>query len=496
MNSLNDSAVPIDLDPFQNASPGTHRNIIRTNNAGKPQESLGDGERYSVHHTVKNALDRLEALDASYHSTIELLRDSALLMAQVSDQRKQAEAPRALEGLPFTVKDVIDVAGARTTGGSRSRSNASRVRYSADVIERLTTAGAIPIAKDSTTEFAIGGMHTPMKGACLNPWNIERWSGGSSSGTAVAVASGVVPFGIGTDVNGSVRMPAAFCGVTGLKPTKGRISKKGVLPMSWSTEVVGPIARDAAIIRAVFSSLAPEQSPADALELDERCDQTGPSHVPETVRLAVLRSIIGDCDRAVIDGLEGFLECVSRMGVSIANEDVQNARFAGDAAARIVGPEASVIYGSNENAWHEYDVFTRDRLLKGLRSQTTDYLRAKQLGVQLQKELHNVLGRFDAVVIPSVPGSAPRVSDSMMSINGREVETYSEQSRYVAICSLTGFPAISFPTGFDKSGCPVSTMLISSPGQEHLLISLVEMYQSQTQHHRQMPDLSGVWSRL
>src|SRR5699024_1338612 len=131
-----------------------------------------------------------------------------------------------------------DLAGARTTSGSRTRQNIAPAAQSAKVVHRLVHAGAIPVAKDSTSEFAIGDMHTPLKGPCLNPWDTTRWAGGSSSGTAATVATGVVPFGLGTDVNGSVRMPAAFCGVVGLKPTRGLLPNNGVLPMAWSTETV------------------------------------------------------------------------------------------------------------------------------------------------------------------------------------------------------------------------------------------------------------------
>ena len=443
----------------------------------------------SVRQHMAETLKRLTKVDHELANAIELLTDSALQFASESDKRFANQSARPLEGLPFRVRDVIDVRGARTTGGSLTRAERPPAERSAEVIRRLMAAGAIPIAKDSTTEFAVGGMHVPLKGPTLNPWDTTRWSGGSSSGTAVSVATRVVPFGIGTDVNGSVRMPAAFCGVTALKPTKGVVRTSGMIPMSWSTEVVGPIAQDAHTIRAVFEVMAapaisPQHTPSDQVGQTTRSAEVDPA----TLTLAVPRStIFQDCDEAVLEGLEDFLATFESIGASIVPQHIPHAELSAEAATQIVAPEAALIHRKNVRNWQQYSSFTQNRLIRGLASRTVDYLRAQQFTADLQNNLYDILGEADVLVIPTVSAAAPTVRDEIMYIKSQPVSAFSHQSRFTAISNITGFPAISFPTGFDQSGCPISTMLIGLPHQEDKLISLVENYQHLTSHHRRLP---------
>lgn len=447
-------------------------------------------ESKTIQENMVKTLERMTKVDEQLATTIELLRESALDLASESDQRLAARQPRLLEGLPFTVKDVIDVRGARTTGGSLTRAERAPAERSAEVIRRLVSAGAIPIAKDSTTEFAVGGMHVPLKGPTLNPWDTARWAGGSSSGTAASVATRVVPFGIGTDVNGSVRMPAAFCGVTALKPTKGVIPTSGIIPMSWSTEVVGPIAQDAQTIRIVFEIMAsPQFSSVDQDKSHQVSETTRPAEIdPAATTFAVPRStIFQDCDDAVLEGLEDFLSAFESLGASIVPQHIPHAELSAEAATQIVAPEAALIHRENVRNWQNYSSFTQNRLIRGLASHTVDYLRAQQFTADLQNNLYDILSEADALVIPTVPAAAPTVRDELMYIKSQPVSAFSHQSRFTAISNITGFPAISFPTGFDQSGCPISTMLIGLPHQEQKLISLVDTYQHISHHHRRLP---------
>lgn len=487
-------AVPTTGDPLH-----VRRNIrgqrpetaeAGTTQAAKVRNAWFDASK-SIRENMVETLDRLGKVDQELSTTIELLRDSALQLAAESDERLANQSPRDLEGLPFTVKDVIDVRGARTTGGSLTRAERAPAERSAEVIRRLMSAGAIPIAKDSTTEFAVGGMHVPLKGPTLNPWDTARWSGGSSSGTAVSVATRVVPFGIGTDVNGSVRMPAAFCGVTALKPTKGVIPTSGIIPMSWSTEVVGPIAQDAETIRAVFEVMASSASTAQN-NASQAPPVTRATEVdPADITLAVPRStIFQDCDEAVLEGLEDFLFTFESIGASIVPQHIPHAELSAEAATQIVAPEAALIHRENVRNWQDYSSFTQNRLIRGLASRTVDYLRAQQFTADLQNNLYDILSEADALVIPTVPAAAPTVRDEIMYIKSQPVSAFSHQSRFTAISNITGFPAISFPTGLDQSGCPISTMLIGLPHQEDKLTWLVEKYQQISTHHRRLP--SGI----
>lgn len=422
---------------------------------------------------IERTLLHLTNVDKMLATSIEILNSFAHNQALDSDKRLEAFPPRPLEGIPFTVKDVIDIAGIRTTGGSTTRHHHTPAAHSAEVIVRLLSSGAIPIAKDSTSEFAIGDMHTPLKGPCRNPWDPARWAGGSSSGTAVSVATGIVPFGIGTDVNGSIRMPAAFCGVVGLKPTRGLLPMNGILRMASSTEVVGPIAKYAKTLHSVL----PVLKNTSALK-----SQAGdsPTFLPRDIRLAVPHpSVFSNCDNSVIEGMNDFLELIETQGGTIFTPSLPDMTYAPVAARLIVAAEAAYEHCHEPNAWHEYSAFTRQRLEYGRAISATDYIRGQQYSRALGKKLRRILDQVDAIVLPTVPGTAPRISDAIMTINDTEVETYQRQSEFVSICSITGFPAISFPTGFDQSGLPVSTMLIGAPRQEERLISIVDTYQAQ-----------------
>lgn len=432
----------------------------------------------STTYHLEHVLHELAIIDQTLATSTELLRDAALTMAAESDRRQAANTARPLEGMPFTVKDVIDVAGARTTGGSKTRENIEPAHESAQVIQRLLHAGAIPVAKDSTSEFAIGDMHTPLKGPCSNPWDVSRWAGGSSSGTAATVATGVVPFGIGTDVNGSVRMPAAFCGVVGLKPTRGLVPSHGVMPMAWSTEVVGPLARDATTLREVF------------LVMRDSTPSAVPSPVPDRqLRLAVPQDdIFLDCDASVLAGLEDFLTTMQAYGTESVLTTMPEAAFAAQSTRQIVATESAYVHCHDSDLWREYTVFTQQRLQLGLSTKATDYIHAQHQSRALSRVLTAMLNDADAIVMPTVPGTAPKIADAMMTINDQEVETYLHQSRFVSLCSVTGFPAISFPTGFDHGGRPVSTMLIGAPRHEEQLIAIVETYQAHSDHHLVSPD--------
>lgn len=355
------------------------------------------------------------------------------------------------------------------------------------MIARLEKAGAIPVAKDSTTEYASGGMNTPLKGPCRNPWNPERWSGGSSSGTAVSVASRVVPFGIGTDVSGSVRMPAAFCGITGLKPTHGRLPLDGVIPMSWSNEVVGPMAVDARTVAAVFDVMcgidtagtSPEEKGGVAGLSDDDLGR---------FRIGIPRGgLFSACDMAVLDGMQSMAEQLGSLGATTTDAELPHAELAHQAAAEIVYPEAFTIHHPGFYDWNDLEAFTIDRLSRGSVVTASEYLRAKQYGLLLRRELLVLLSDVDALLIPTVPASAPTIANSTMRINGKEVPSFVHQSRLAMICNLTGLPGLTVPTGFDATGCPVAATLITNPYREDVALHLAQAYQSHTIHHLRIP---------
>lgn len=436
---------------------------------------------------VAHALSDLREAHADFNCTARFLADPSTERAARLDADLDPGADGPLAGIPFTVKDVIDVAGAPTTGGSNTRRHAAAAERSAFAIRRLEAAGAIPIAKDSTTEFAASGPETPLMGVCTNPWDTSRWAGGSSSGTAVAIATGAVAFGVGTDVGGSIRLPSAWCGITGLKPTAGRISRSGVIPMSWSAEAVGPMARDAATVAAVFQVMAGQD------------DEDPRTHAASAVTASIPESVAGmsvvvptdplfvDCDESITSGIREVTDVLHEEGVSRRETTIPDAQHAHDAGYQIIFPELAAVHRPLSISWDGYGPMTARRMSRGITSPVSDYLRALQFGTHLQSVLLGELDDADALLVPTVAGSAPTHPDALMTINGEQVPAFGHQARITMICNLTGFPGLSFPVGFDASGLPVSAMLIGRPQEEHRLLALAMAYQRSTTHHTQRP---------
>lgn len=436
---------------------------------------------------VTQALSELRDAHVDFNCTARFLADSSTERAAKLDAHEDSGADGPLAGIPFTVKDVIDVAGAPTTGGSNTRRHAPAAERSAFSVRRLEAAGAIPIAKDSTTEFAASGPETPLMGVCTNPWDTSRWAGGSSSGTAVAIATGAVAFGVGTDVGGSIRLPSAWCGITGLKPTAGRISRSGVIPMSWSAEAVGPMARDAATVAAVFQVMAGQD------------DEDPRTHAASAVTAAVPKSVAGmsvivptdpmftDCDESITRGIREVTDILHEDGVRNRETTIPDAQYAHDAGYQIIFPELAAVHRPQSVSWDEYGPMTARRMSRGITSPVSDYLRALQFGTHLQSILLRELDGADALLVPTVAGSAPTHPDALMTINGEQVPAFGHQARITMICNLTGFPGLSFPVGFDASGLPVSAMLIGRPHEEHRLLALAMAYQRSTTHHTRRP---------
>ncbi|MDT7695681.1 MAG: aspartyl-tRNA(Asn)/glutamyl-tRNA(Gln) amidotransferase subunit, partial [Pseudonocardiales bacterium] len=439
---------------------------------------------------VTEALAKCKRVHERLNCTIATLDDRALAAAEDSARRWADGRPRALEGVPFAVKDVIDVAGVPTTNGSWVYGDRPAAE-SATVVRRLEEAGAIPISKDATTEFAVGGPHPPRFGACRNPWDPERWAGGSSTGTAAVVATRVVPFGLGTDVGGSVRLPSAWCGLTGLKPTAGVVPRTGVFPLSPTTETVGPLAVsavDAALVFAVirgpdghdprigdpatFPPFEPPEEPADLAGL----------------RIALPGGYLTElCDGAVRDGVAALVEVLTDAGASVVAGELPSAAEALPIGYQIVFTEAAALHRVNAARWSEYDPVLVRRISQGITTPAVDYLRALAFRAELQRELDTVFAAADLIVVPTCPSTAPRLPECAVVVDGVEYPLYAAQSRSTMLGNLTGAPGLALPTGFAPDGCPVSAQLIAAPHREELALRVARLFQARTDHHRRVP---------
>lgn len=436
---------------------------------------------------VETALARLAAAHEVLNCTITVLGERARHRAAVSDRRWADGTARPLEGVPFTVKDVIDVAGVPTTCASYRRGDVDAAE-SATVVARLEAAGAIPIAKDATTEFAVGGPHPRRFGACRNAWDPRRWAGGSSTGTAAAVAARAVPFGIGTDVGGSVRLPSAWSGLTGLKPTAGTVPRTGVEPLSWTTETVGPIARsarDAALLLAVMRG--PDGHDARVGELPPFAPPAVPSDL-DGLRVAVPGGYLtGLCDSAVAEGVAALVAELECGGATVVPGGIGSAAAALPIGYQIVFAEAASLHRHDADHWADYDPVTVRRISQGITTPAADLLRALQFRVELQAELDTLFEGADVAVVPTTPSTAPVLPDCTVDVNGVEHPLYAAQSRSTMLGNLTGAPGLAVPTGVAPDGCPTSAQLIVPPHREGVALAAAAWFQQRTAHHLRLP---------
>jgi aspartyl-tRNA(Asn)/glutamyl-tRNA(Gln) amidotransferase subunit A len=447
---------------------------------------------------VAGALERLRTAHAALNSTIRFLDERATRAAAESTRRWAQGRARPLEGVPFGVKDVIDVAGVPTTAGSWCHGDVPAAA-SATVVRRLEEAGAIPVSKDATTEFAVGGPHPPRFGAVRNPWDAGRWAGGSSTGSAAAVAARAVPFALGTDVGGSVRLPSAWCGLTGLKPTAGAIPRTGVFPLSWTTETVGPLTRSAADASRLFALL---RGPDGA---DPRAGELPPFAPPDRRDLAGLRvAVIGGevtafCDADVRAGVDVVVDQLAAAGADVVTAELPRGAAALPIGYEVVFAEAATLHRLDRDRWDRYDPVTVRRISQGITTPAVDYLRALQFRAELQRELDAVLDRdrggADLLVMPTCPSTAPTLpgtgpeagSGAVVVVDGETFPLYAAQSRTTMIANLTGAPALALPSGFARDGCPTSVQFVGRPHDEATLLWAARAVQARTDHHRQGP---------
>ncbi|MDD7916709.1 amidase [Actinomycetospora callitridis] len=435
---------------------------------------------------VDDALARLAAAHEALNCTIRVLDDRARAAAEESAHRWASGTPRPLEGVPFGVKDVIDVAGVPTTAGSWCHGD-EPATASATVVRRLEDAGAIAVSKDATTEFAVGGPHPPRFGAVRNPWDRERWAGGSSTGSAAAVAARAVPCALGTDVGGSVRLPSAWCGLNGLKPTAGAVPRTGVFPLSWTTETVGPIARSARDAERLFAVL---RGPDGA---DPRSGPLPPWDVPDGGDLIGLRIAVPGgaftelCDAAVRAGVAHLVDVLVAAGAEVVAGEVPSAGEALPIGYQVVFTEAATLHRVDADRWDRYDPVVVRRISQGIVTPAVDYLRALQFRVELQRELDAVFADADLLVVPTCPSTAPRLPEGTVLVDGEEFPLYAAQSRSTMLGNLTGAPGLAVPTGLAPDGCPVSAQLVAAPHREATALWAARVFQERTSHHLLAP---------
>jgi aspartyl-tRNA(Asn)/glutamyl-tRNA(Gln) amidotransferase subunit A len=437
-------------------------------------------------------LERIDRLDARLRAYITVCADRAIEAA------RQAESAvlhggrlGPLHGVPMGVKDQFDTAGVRTTMGSRIF--AERVpAEDATIVTRLGQAGAILLGKHNLTEFAFGGTIAPPFGQPRNPWNTDADPGMSSSGSGVATAAALCAASIGEDTGGSVRIPAAWCGVVGLRPTWGLVSRRGSFPLCWSMDTAGPLTRtveDAALVLGVIAG----HDPADPLTSqrpapDYRAALTGDVR---GVRVGVLRELVegetvGHVRSATLDAVRVLQDA----GAIVEERSIPLLTQAGAVFMAVADSEGAGLHMRWLRArGTDYDQGTRRRLLTvGLLPTALHHVAVRARAV-IRRDLLDALRRSDVLVAPTGHREAPTIAEATAPVTSRQdaAGKFFTRRSYTSPASLAGVPAIALPCGFAPSGLPVSVQVIGRPFDEATVLRVAHAYEQATEWHRHRP---------
>lgn len=441
--------------------------------------------------TTEAVLDRVDKIDRQLNSFITLLRDQALDQARAAEQEiANGQYRGPLHGIPIALKDLYYTKGIRTTAGSKILSDFIPT-YDATVVSRLQDAGAILIGKLNMHEFARGATNSSsLIGACYNPWDTLRVTGGSSGGSGAAVAAGLCYGALGSDTGGSIRIPAAFCGIVGLKPTYGRVSRHGVFPLSWSLDHVGPMTRTVTDAALMLQTIAGHDRQDPTTRAAVVPDYTAPlTEDIEGVRLGIPQEFYFEqLDSEVSESVRAAIQTLERAGAHTEEISLPLSQYAG-AAGRIISlTEAAEIHEPFlKTRLADYSPDVRAGFLTGQLILGKHYIKAQRLRSLIRQEMAAALQRVDALITPTVPIPAPRIGQTTIDIGQEHLETLWALSRLTRPANLTGFPAISVPCGFTQDGLPIGLQLTGRPFAEASILQIAYAYEQSTTWHQRRP---------
>ena len=430
------------------------------------REALGRRD-VSSEELVHAALDRAEAL-SSLGIFITLCADEALAAARrADDAAARGDSLGALHGIPITAKDIIHSSGVRTTSGSKIFADFVP-EEDATCLAALRNAGAVLLGKTNLHEFAYGVSNVnPHYGPARNPWDTDRITGGSSGGSAAALAVGIGLGSIGTDTGGSIRIPSALCGTVGLKPTYGKVSRRGVTPLSWSLDHVGPMARTVEDQAVLYDVLTGGDS------------ASGLTAQTKGLKLGLHESYFFDnIDPEVEASVRAAIVELESLGMELVPIDVPEIELQAECRNIITFAEAASFHEKNiRRRPEDYGEGPRELLRFGLTISATDYLASLRARRRVVRAFTKAFRDIDVLAAPATAAAAPRIEDEVLD-NGEELRT--GLLRLAGPFNTTGFPAMSLPCGFTEDGRPIGLQLAAAPGHEARLLQVAYAYE-QTQ---------------
>jgi aspartyl-tRNA(Asn)/glutamyl-tRNA(Gln) amidotransferase subunit A len=452
-------------------------------------------KEFSCQELTRAYLDRLERLGPRYNALALLLKESAVSKAKDVDGDIKRERFRGmLQGIPYGAKDLLSARDQPTGWGARPYAG-QVFKYDATVIKKLAGTGAVLTSKLAMVELAGGGGYrfpaASVSGPGLNPWNRSHWSGGSSSGSGAAVAAGLVPFALGSETSGSILTPAAFCGVTGLRPSYGLVSRYGAMALSWTLDKVGPLGRSAEDCGYVLQAIAggDNKDPGTAGKSFYYVPQFARPLNELTVAYAPV-DFDGWADPAARAGFQAAVEVVRSLGVKLVEARIPDFPY-GAVLGPVIGAESASIFEEFIRGG-KVDELADKKQIAGLKASldipATDYLKAMRIRSLIRQAFHEFFAEYDAILTTSRSGPASRISEALDAASGRPAPADRGFSGIIPAGNLAGLPALSLPCGF-AGELPIGIQLVTRAFNENLILAIGKAFQDRTDWHKRRPKI-------
>jgi aspartyl-tRNA(Asn)/glutamyl-tRNA(Gln) amidotransferase subunit A len=437
-------------------------------------------------------LDRIQQLDARLNCFIMLTPELALQQAARAEKilrksrKSSSKQAASLLGIPIALKDLYETRGIRTTVGSTFFKDYIPAK-DAFIVSCLNAAGAVILGKLNMHEIALGVTNVnPHFGPCRNPWDLNHITGGSSGGSGSALAAGLCLGSFGSDSGGSIRIPASLCGVVGLKPTYGRLSLRGIIPLSWNTDHAGSMAR-IVLDTAILFQAVDRPDPLDPSSIPVRRDSPTRNIEAPITGLKIAR-LVGEyferTDPEINQAMDEAVHVFQQLGAQIETLELEGIKEAAQANLLMVTADAAAFH--RERLASHPDGFGSDvlrRLQSGAAYTSSEYALARRSQTLLRHKFTQVLTQYDLALMPTTPVAAPPIEGT------DAVEQARLLTRYTAPFNLTGLPALSLPCGFTSQGLPIGMQLVARPWAEAILLRAGYCYEQASEWHKSHPSV-------
>ena len=450
--------------------------------------------RVSSRELTAACLNRIERGNGKLNAFLTVTAEPALAAAEAADRELAAGMDRGpLHGIPIALKDVFCTKGIRTTCGSLLFKD-HVPSYDCAVAERLAAAGGVLLGKTHMHELAYGvTSNNPHFGPVRNPWNVERVPGGSSGGSGAAVASGMAFMAMGSDTGGSIRVPGAFCNTVGLKPTYGRVSRFGVMPLDFSLDHMGPLTRtvrDAALCLQALAGRDERDETSSHASVDSYLPAEGVSI--RGLRVGVPSNFYFDqVDPEVAVAVRKMVQLAAGLGAQVEMVTVPDIAGLNAIGRVILLSEASAVFERFADRRNDFGADVRILFDQGALLPATDYVNAQRLRRQFVTLFLQLFTGIDVLLTPTTPTVAKRIGENTILAGGVEEDFRLAATRMVRGINVLGFPAISIPCGFDGEGMPIGLQMIGRPFAERQLLSAAAALEDATEFHKRMPPNFG-----